>query len=462
MKLQTIVRDVRGGVLVFFIVCLPVVVGAVGFVVDLTRAQTVQTQLQRIADAAALAAARELDLRSDSLTRAEAAALGMANRPTFATSSTNPQIITPLRYYSDIVSTDAPTVTADVETFSGTSAKFVRVRTVMRTSSAWFVKLIRGGDAQVDAEAWAQSSIQACGVAPLFFCVNKAFNPVRGTQVKLKAASGNNSTYVPGNFGLLDPPGVSQGVGAKLIMQNLAAPAPSFCLTAASTVRTGQVSGPVESGVNVRFDIYKSGGSVDLSVYPPASNVIKGMYGTGNKLCDPSADTSFSAPLPQDSCIAANTCWQGTGDWKSTAAATNYFNKTWGTPTPSWIQSVTTRYELYLAELQIANEDQTGTMRAKPANATIRENRTPACYQTVNKSPSRPAPAANRRTINVAVADCESVTISGNSSIPLRVVKMAKFFITEPSNSNGDILAEFIEESEPGDGGIRHLVQLVR
>ena len=39
---------------------------------------------------------------------------------------------------------------------------------------------------------------------------------------------------------------------------------------------------------------------------------------------------------------------------------------------------------------------------------------------------------------------------------------MSRFFITEPSNSNGDILAEFIDEAEPGDGGIRHLVQLVR
>ena len=343
------------------------------------------------------------------------------------------------------------------------NARFVRVTTTMRTSSAWFVKLIGGGDAQVNAVAWAQSSIQACGVAPLFFCVNKGFKPVRGTQVKLKAASSNQSTYLPGNFGLLDPPGVSQGVGAKLIAQNLAASAPSFCLTSSSTVRTGQVAGPVESGVNVRFDIYKSGGSVDLSVYPPAPNVIKGMYGTGNKVCDPSLDATYSVPLPKDSCIKANTCWQGAGDWKSTADASSYFTKTWGTPAPSWLSSVTTRYELYLAELQMANEDQaTFAMRAKPATATIRENRQPACYQTVNKNTNRPAPHPSRRVINVAVADCESTKITGNSAIPLTVLKMSRFFLTEPSNTNGDILAEFIDEAEPGDGGIRHLVQLVR
>ena len=210
-------RDVRGGILVFFIVCLPVMVGAVGYVVDLTRAQTLQTQLQRVADAAALAAAKQMDFRVDALSRAEAAALALANNPSFAASSAGPQIITPITFYSAIVNTDDPAITADVETSLGANARFVRVTTTMRTSSAWFVKLIGGGDAQVNAVAWAQSSIQACGVAPLFFCVNKGFKPVRGTQVKLKAASSNQSTYLPGNFGLLDPPGVSQGVGAKLI-----------------------------------------------------------------------------------------------------------------------------------------------------------------------------------------------------------------------------------------------------
>ena len=106
--------------------------------------------------------------------------------------------------------------------------------------------------------------------------------------------------------------------------------------------------------------MYKSTGSVDLTVYPPAPNVIKGRFDpTKNNpnVCDPPFDSSYSVPLPQDSCIKAGACWQGAGDWKSTADATNYFPRHGARRRQAWLQSITTRYELYLAELQMANED---------------------------------------------------------------------------------------------------------
>lgn len=55
-------HDSRGGVLVVFAVCLPVVVAAVSLAVDYNRSVQAQDQMQAAADAAALAAARELSL----------------------------------------------------------------------------------------------------------------------------------------------------------------------------------------------------------------------------------------------------------------------------------------------------------------------------------------------------------------------------------------------------------------
>lgn len=449
--------DEGGAIMVFLIVCMPVVVGAVGFAIDMVRAHTLQTQLQRIADAAALAAANELDYRSDSFTRAEAAALALANKPSFATSVAGPQIITPIQFYSSIGDTD-------VQTSDPKLVQYVRVRTVRRTSAAWFIKIVGGRDAVVDAEAWAESRIMACGAAPLFFCVNKGFNPVRGTQLRLTY----NSTYGPGNFGLLDPAGVSSNTGARLIEQNLAKPNPNFCYTGNLSVRTGSVAGPVNGGIGVRFDIYPTDNSTNsqtLRSYPPAPVVIKGQVPSGsnnaNAICTYS-DSAAAAKMPRDPCMDTSSCWQGNGAWQNTAAGNAYWDRNWGKLRPSsW--ATMTRYDTYLWELQIANENQTPQLRSQIGSGfTSPEKPAPACYTFKGVGTGPAATDARRRTINVATIDCETNIISGNSTPPLSVMRIARFFLTEPASGTGDIYAEFIELAAPGDGGIQHLVQLVR
>lgn len=438
--------------LVFFIVALPMLVGAVGFAIDLVRAQTLQTELQRVADAAALAAAHELNFEGDSLARARAVALAMPNRPRMAASAAGAQILEPQFYAS---------INPDIETSDPQAVRYVRVRTVLRTSSAWFIKIVGGTDASVDAEAWAESRIQACGAAPLFFCVNKGFNPAKGTQVLLKYTG----SYGPGNFGLLDPQGVSSGVGAKLITQNLAAQTPSFCYTGTHTVRTGQVAGPVISGIGVRFDMYptdNSSTSQYLRSLPPAPAVLKGKVSGGsnnsNQACTFS-DSTQAARMPRDGCIVNGACWQGNGDWQTGPEGADYFSKNWGAlRPPNWPS--TTRFETYLWELQITEETQTPNLRAKPADATSPEIAAPACYNFVGSG--GPPNNARRRVLNVAVVDCETNVLTGNSTPPLSIMRIARFFLTEPASGTGDIYAEFIEQAAPGDGGIQHLVQLVR
>ena len=81
-------RDERGAILVLWALFLAVAFGFLALAFDLGRIATTQAQLQSFADQVALAAAGELDGRTDSITRATAAANGLIDgQQTYANGS---------------------------------------------------------------------------------------------------------------------------------------------------------------------------------------------------------------------------------------------------------------------------------------------------------------------------------------------------------------------------------------
>src|SRR5512137_350968 len=118
-----------------------------------------------------------------------------------------------------------------------------------------------------------------------------------------------------------------------------------------------------------------------------------------------------------------------------------------------------TRYDTYLWELQITDENQTPSLRSRAGSGfTSPENPAPACYTFKGVGTGPAATDARRRTMNVAVIDCETNIITGNSTPPLSIMRIARFFLTEPASGTGDIYAEFVSFAAPGDGGIQQLV----
>src|SRR4051812_16014809 len=87
------ISDRRASVLVLFTILTPVLLGMIGLAVDGGRAFILQTTLQDIADAAALAGATELDATATAQDRARDKALNfLANSPKFANSAAGAQI----------------------------------------------------------------------------------------------------------------------------------------------------------------------------------------------------------------------------------------------------------------------------------------------------------------------------------------------------------------------------------
>ena len=87
-------NDQRGIAMILVSIMLPVLVGFALLAIDMSRANGLHNDLQKGADAMALAAAGELDGRADSITRADRALANLvSNKYQFAQGDTAPVVL---------------------------------------------------------------------------------------------------------------------------------------------------------------------------------------------------------------------------------------------------------------------------------------------------------------------------------------------------------------------------------
>ena len=205
LLLRRLWRDRKGYVLITTAVFILPALGVAGLVVDLSRQQNMHTSLQGIVDAAALAGARELDGRPDSIARAETEInnyLGSVAR--FREITNGSPVIT---FFSG--------ETCNQPNPESRAAACVRVQSETNTLGATFASVLNIAQLDAVAVAMAESRFVACDVPPLMIC-NPAESGLpdiadslqEGRQFILKQQGGSGGgQYAPGNFGLLDPPG---------------------------------------------------------------------------------------------------------------------------------------------------------------------------------------------------------------------------------------------------------------
>ncbi len=473
-SLSRIWRD-RGGVaLVYVTLIAGVLVGFVGLAIDGARLFTTSTQAQSAADAAALAAASQLDGLPDAITRATNAAQTtplVQNTHTFATGG--PAIgIAQIRFLRSLPPA-LNAITATHLTTDPLEARFVEVTTSILTQNNWFIPAVGGAaTATTSAIAVAGFTQVVCQIAPLAICnpaetiaTGEPFNidVWRGRQILVKA-SGPSSAWVPGDFGLVDVAGVQS---TPEIANALASSQPNACVSARVDLKPGQVMG-ARQAMNTRFDLYENpffGGSAKNDPnYAPARNVTKGYTYTGNA-CNAaeSTDPTVAMGLPRDSNFPVNDSDLGadprfgTGTWNCLA----YWNLNHpsvaapagctGASTPATM----TRYQLYRYEIDnnlIPNNSATGG-----------ENGNPACHANAATAGDVP----DRRIMYFAVINCiELGPISGNSAGPLPVEAFVKAFMTEPTIDvpNFGLFLEVVDITRPGDDDavLHDVVQLYR
>jgi hypothetical protein len=290
-------RDTEGVILPYVAVLLVVIVGVAVLGLDGARYESLQTQLQKGADALALAGAAELNGRSDSITRATAAIDGTGSAVLVTNSSFFGGSNVAVSSTCFLSSLPAGTVTS-LGTCLTTSAsdqqraKYVQVVVQPVTIGTILPASFFGGanSATTQAQAVAgYTGITVCSVAPIFICnpyeavgntddaaakstlLTKLSDPATlRKQLRISLSSGVS----PGNFGWVVTADCTNGSTSCLRADVLSAT--GACYNSYSiALNTGNTNNVLQF-FDTRFDIYNQSPAPSPSQSPPSVNVRKG------------------------------------------------------------------------------------------------------------------------------------------------------------------------------------------
>ncbi|TJV21270.1 MAG: hypothetical protein E5Y04_27895 [Mesorhizobium sp.] len=478
-------HDQRGIALILVSITLPAIIGFSLLAIDMSRANNLHNDLQKGADAFALAGAAELDGASDAIVRADRA-IGtlVSNQYAFSTTSGPPPTLlasgVTRRYLRSLPADDnLPIAAANVITDEVADAKLARFVEVTATPvgfgaifPASFLASGSSNGFNVGAVAVAGFTSGVCDFTPVFMC--NPYEMVNGTNdaggytlaqavsvpsvhrrlIELRKV-GSGAAAGPGNFGFLEPPS-GVGNGAQALAQTIATSKPIGCYSSASvSTKTGQNAGPVQDAFNVRFGI-GAGGTFDSPEYGPAANVRKGamqVKGSANQ-CPAMNQLSFTEAgtkrLPRDATTPYLGGRMGDGDWDFAG----YWSTNFGSAAypSSWDTTKPTRYEVYRYEISAGL---VGTA------STGGEIGTPS----VGCQP--PVTTVDRRLLYGAILNCNALEAGGNDlsghSTNLPVEAFGSFFITEPVMSASDDASVMVELVDiTGRGGQSTLDNFLR
>jgi Flp pilus assembly protein TadG len=423
-------RDTSGAVAVYVALIASVTFGMVGLAIDASRAMIVRSESQAAADAAALAAASQLDGTPTAISRADAAIANLiSNEQNFASTGAGEVGIASVRYLSGLPSDDSAPITGAFVTTDPLQARFVEVTAAPLTHLNSFLLAVGASPSiMITTRAVGGCHQMICRTLPMMICnpseTAGAGTPFdidvwRGRQVILMHQGGTNSSWAPGNFGYLEV----SAPGTNALRDALASVnGANDCYGPAVTTEPGAKLG-ARAALNVRFGIYQNpgfgGGARNDPQFAPDENV---------------------RAMPRDLAFGGPGGRFGDGHWD----CLTYWNANFassGVARPGACIADTSgfsRYDMYQFEID------NGLAQTAPENSA-------------NALP-------NRRIIYVAVVNCVAEGLSGRQTVTS--INFIKIFLTEPvSEPTGvEIVGEIADVVELGvDDAILHdIVQLYR
>lgn len=491
-------EDTEGVILPYVTIMLVVFIGTAVLALDGGRYMSLQTQLQKGADALAIAGAYELDRKPDSLTRATAAVNNLfsstPHSTLFGTGGSVNVAISAIRFLHSLPGDATNPIPNSYVTAVPADARFIEVTVQPVSIPTILPAAFFGGATTVTAGAAAVAGNDevACGITPVFICnpfeqpgdsyataTQRLITATSDTSfqrklIRLANGGGGNATWGPGAFGYLYPEagslpndGCFQGAAGD-IGQAMAIGRPKSCYRKRGVdLRPGD---PQEGkdGLNTRFGLYSQDFKCQAS-YVPDVNVRKGYKaGPSGNWCRATPDGSFTGTPPHtwppgleaktvpldDDMISNPAIMVGNGSWN----CLNYWTSVYGTtpeaPAGCTATSTISRRSIY--EYEIANPALLSRAPQTSKQTATAETGAPQC----NAAAAQPG----RREFAVAIVNCLSspVPIQSNATnVP--VAGFGKFFITHPTPGPGsDPYVEFMGMVEEGDGFNFDQVQLYR
>ena len=509
--LRSLWADTDGVLLPYVAVLLVVIVGTAALAIDGARYTSAQTQMQKAADALAIAGAAELDRLTTSTGRAYNAVMNTSqwqNQNTFTGTGGGADVtVANIRFLATLPASDSTAITSvlcsnnSCTAAQSVQARFIEVTVTPNTMSTIMpTRFINAtmGPLVTSAQAIAGMDGVNCGLTPMFICnpfeqIGDSYDQatarleaadVPGSSLRRQlirlADHGPSGTWGPGDFGYLVPepgtlptdscfPNAGDEIGKAMAMDR-----PLICVRQNGVdLLTGNANA-AKDGLNTRFGIYPSGQLSNAScktAYPPDKNVRKAWQGAN--WCQPGrnvgSDSGQNPTWPPgtnnasygvDSCLLGNNSCSpnsniGAASWDCAAywAAAHP-----GVSVPSALSAGCTatatisRKDVYDYETDPANS----ARLTDPAAGTGETGSPDACTGTTTGT-------AGRRVLFVAIVNCRSspVTIQSNAqNVP--VAAFGKFFLTHPTTNQTKPYAEFMGLVDRGSGTIRDQVQLYR
>jgi Flp pilus assembly protein TadG len=293
----------RGSVVIMTALSMLLLILMVGLCIDISRIYTARTELQNAADAAAVAAARELDGTAEGIQLAVDRAGQVANTYGFGKGSVT---ISEISFAKNLYP-DADYKDADDADDNPATIRFVRVRTGSASTDMLFASRALG-------PTWTENRQAVAGSSPInpttlcdFFPAAVALKdlPKVGDVLELKfnQGTGNEAVLNDKDYIILEVPDITgNGTGETA---ELTAGLENFCKTLGDNINmtpsSNKNNGPRNSGdgINTRFNEYANGygNALKPNVYHPDSNIATGIthqdYRLGTGAVAPTSNTQW-------------------------------------------------------------------------------------------------------------------------------------------------------------------------
>ncbi|WP_372777956.1 pilus assembly protein TadG-related protein [Litorivivens sp.] len=463
----------QGAFLAIMAVLIIALLGFSALAIDVGRVLVLRSEIQNAADAAALAAAFELNTEANAIERAKLSARNaLVHNSHFArvrellNDDTLPDEA--FVFFCVIGSrhdVDASDANVDLSHFCGnitpygtggadaskyeasgdTDAHYVRVRLAASDAAAdnftldlIFYPVIRLLGAEnvitelsLEATALAGRNFYSCNTPPLAICdpfeaSGQTFRdamPVGG-HITLKQQGSNQWTN--GNFGFLE---VNGGPGGASLAEFLADEGLLGCVPAFVTTQPGGVTQKAKSAINTRFGIYGNNDDNYGNTYSPAVSPF-------NRASAPVdyPPAPHVGSFPDDLTHLGSDSRFGTGNWNCNA----YWASTHGGAPIACTPGVT-RWDVY--NYEIANGLLTPDMVDEHTAGTL-----------------------DRRQFHVSVLSCAALGLTGGktSTVVFQPDGFAKIFLTAPATSppNAEMYGEYIGWGNEDDATFHIDIQL--
>ncbi len=431
----------KGAVAIIVALCLVVLVGMLGLVLDLGHLYVTKTELQNAADASALSGAKELNGKVTGINNAINRAIEAAGKNKFNLNS-SALVITASNIRVGACPSEGcmEPITSITSDALAADKTFLEVNTGSKSLSTWFAQVLSNVGSNMATAAVAVAGKYQTNITPIAICTipNPGTTNELGYERGVTYKISDSNPIGAGTMFWLDPESAKSGVCSATSADDtrpyLCTGKTGYTPIVGQTVNTNTgISNSQFESLDSRFDSYGSQGKCDPATAPPDTNIKEYRY--------------------EDNAAGSPSKWMGTDPVGQSITAVDKNDNTApydpckkNTPCKSLPYSARTAadYGVLWSRYRPVGKTVADWPTLYSGNTATSYPETSPYEQTSGayfQAPTVSHPGvAGRRELNLVIVDCST---AGGICKPATVLGVGKFFMQRKANVANDIFVEF-------------------